>query len=110
MHTPRTKALPFNPFERSCDLETAILSGRFCLGGVVDAILFRFLYQIPETIGTNLGRAGSPLLAARPHNDCGAHGVTRPTHVPIPTGIGIIHSTARFAFSKNCATLSQDGI
>jgi|ERR1017187_4114863 hypothetical protein len=30
--------------------------------------------------GTNLGRAGSPLPAARPHNVCGAHGVTRPTH------------------------------
>ena len=40
-------------------------------------------YQFPETIGTNLGRAGSPLPAARPDNDCGAHGVTRPTNVPI---------------------------
>ena len=45
------------------------------------------------TTGTNLGRAGSllsihrsPLPAVRPHNDCGAHGVTRPTNVPIPTG------------------------
>jgi hypothetical protein len=38
------------------------------------------------TTGTNLGRAGSPLPAALPHNDCGTHGVTRPTHVPIPTG------------------------
>ncbi|MGD0207703.1 MAG: hypothetical protein ABSC89_08885 [Verrucomicrobiota bacterium] len=38
------------------------------------------------TTGTNLGRAGSPLPAARPHNDCGADGVARPTHVPIPTG------------------------
>jgi hypothetical protein len=38
------------------------------------------------TIGTNLGRAGSPLPAAYPHNDCGAHGVTRPTHVPISNG------------------------
>jgi hypothetical protein len=37
------------------------------------------------TTGTNLGRAGS-LPTARPHNDGGAHGVTRPTHVPIPTG------------------------
>jgi hypothetical protein len=44
------------------------------------------LYHFSMTTGTNLGRAGSPLPAARPHNDCGAHGVTRPTHVPIPTG------------------------
>ena len=43
-------------------------------------------YQFPETIGTNLGRAGSPLPAARPDNDCGAHGVTRPTNVPIIIG------------------------
>ncbi len=35
---------------------------------------------------TNFGRAGSPLPAAHPHNDGGAHGVTRPTHVPIPAG------------------------
>ena len=31
---------------------------------------------------TNLGRAGSPLPAARLHKDCGAHGVTRPTQTP----------------------------
>ncbi|MGO8837717.1 MAG: nitrous oxide-stimulated promoter family protein [Limisphaerales bacterium] len=36
--------------------------------------------------GTNLGRAGGPLAAARPDNDSGAHGVTRPAHGPIPTG------------------------
>ena len=33
-----------------------------------------------------MGRAGSPLPAARPYNGCGAHGVTRPTHVPISAG------------------------
>jgi len=55
------------------------------------------------TIGTSLVRAGSllaihrsPLPAARPHNNCGAHGlsrrskvkaeVARPTHVPIIIG------------------------
>ena len=43
-------------------------------------------YHFSMKTGTNLGRAGSPLPAARPHNDCGAHGVTRPTNVPIPTG------------------------
>jgi hypothetical protein len=73
--------------------------------------LFGILYHFSMTTGTNLGRAGSPsafaarqsaaparrwLPAARPHNDCGAHGlsrrskakaeVTRPAHVPIPTG------------------------
>jgi hypothetical protein len=47
------------------------------------------------TTGTNLGRASNPLPAARPHNDCSAHGlsrhnhataeVTRPTIVPIPS-------------------------
>ena len=30
-------------------------------------------------VGTNLGRAGSPLPAARPHENSGAHRVTRPT-------------------------------
>ncbi|MGA2180578.1 MAG: hypothetical protein ABSH15_13460 [Verrucomicrobiota bacterium] len=38
------------------------------------------------TTGTSLGRADSPLPAVRPHNDCGAHGVTRPTNVPIVSG------------------------
>jgi len=38
------------------------------------------------TTGTHFGRAGSPLHAARPHNDSGAHGVTRPTNVPISAG------------------------
>jgi len=28
--------------------------------------------------------------AVRPHNDCGAHGVMRPTNVPIPVGIDAI--------------------
>ncbi|MGD0261696.1 MAG: hypothetical protein ABSD29_18040 [Verrucomicrobiota bacterium] len=36
--------------------------------------------------GTNLGRAGSPLPAARPHDVCGAHGVTRPANVPTYNG------------------------
>jgi hypothetical protein len=36
--------------------------------------------------GTNPGRAGSPLPAAHPHNNCGAHGVARPANVPITTG------------------------
>ena len=37
------------------------------------------------TTGTNLGRAGSPLPAARPFANHGAHGVTRPTNAPIST-------------------------
>jgi hypothetical protein len=34
------------------------------------------------TTGGSAGRAGSPLPADRPQNDCGTHGVTRPTHMP----------------------------
>ena len=37
---------------------------------------------------TVLGRAGSPLPAVRPHNDGGAHGVTRPTQNRVPLEIG----------------------
>jgi hypothetical protein len=38
------------------------------------------------TTGTNPGKAASPPPAARPYNDCDAHGVTRPANVPIPAG------------------------
>src|ERR1017187_6391589 len=39
---------------------------------------------VPESVIQ--GRAGSPLPAARPNAIHGAHGVTRPTNVPIPFG------------------------
>jgi hypothetical protein len=57
-------------------------------------------------IETTLGRAGSPLPAAHPFANCGAHGVTRPTHLLILTGALTLLISVLFG---GCVTEAQAG-
>ncbi|MCU0782535.1 MAG: DUF3656 domain-containing protein [Verrucomicrobia bacterium] len=53
-----------------------------------------------EKIQTTQGRAGSPLPAASPARD-GAHGVTRPTEMPLEV---FVHGALCIAYSGQCLT------